>query len=334
MEDKRINVSNEAANSLALTELTPQMDNSSKEILMNKEFLALILKHTVKEFKGMTSEEIVGCIETDSIIRSKDLAPGRTNQNRIEGLKGEFAVLSEMMSQFDIYFKVINPKASNEDVACYIYIDIEPQNDYSPGYPIEKRGIYYLARMMSSQVAAPTATTNYSGLEKVYTIWICCDNIPKGIHNTMSVYEMANTWNSKYINTNPDSYDLMTMVILRLGNPKEDEQDEIFEILNALFYARNEKSYEKLEKYVSFDDVSSQEVKQVTGTGMRVYNLGVKDRNTIINNLNRYLLENNLMDEFAKSVYDNEYQNELIEKYNITDEEPVESEEEIKQSTS
>ena len=37
----------------------------------------------------------------------------------------------------------------------------------------------------------------------------------------------------------------------------------------------------------------------------------------LINRLNQYLLENNLLDELSKSVSDKDYQKELIEKYNI-----------------
>ena len=314
---RKINASTAAANSLALTELAPQMDDASKEILANKEFLALILKYTVKEFMDMEPHEIVGYIESDSILRSKDVAPGNTNQNRIEGLKSEFAVLNEMMSRFDIYFKAVNPKLSNEEVTCYIYIDVEAQVNYKPGYPIEKRGIYYLARMISSQIAAPTATTNYSALGKVYTIWICCKNVPEDIRNTMSVYEMVNTWNNKKMDINPEVHDLMTMVILRLGNPKDENQIEIFEILNALIYARDKKSYETLEKYVNFDE-TLREVEQVKGLGEMLYYEAWDECNTIINNLNQYLLENSLLDELNRSVSDRDYQKKLIEKYNIT----------------
>jgi len=66
------------------------------------------------------------------------------------------------------------------------------------------------------------------------------------------------------------------------------------------------------------------------GLGESIYYEGVRDGvrdgvdkgATLINNLNHYLLENNLMDELHKSVSDKEYQKKLIEKYNITDDEP------------
>ena len=57
-----------------------------------------------------------------------------------------------------------------------LHVDIEPQKTYRPGYPVEKRGIYYLARQLSAQLSLVTDNTDYDGLEKCYSIWICRDD--------------------------------------------------------------------------------------------------------------------------------------------------------------
>ena len=266
-----------AASSLQVTEKAPHLDEASKEILANKEFLAIILKYTVSEYADMSFQEIADCIEGESICKTTEVAPGRTNSNRIAGVNAEFSVLEEMMSRFDVLFKAVNPKLSNGEVTCYLHIDIESQNDYRPGYPIEKRGIYYLSRMISSQIVAPTADTNYDGLEKVYNIFICRNRVPKEIQNTMSIFELANTWNSQDMMLEKEDHDLMAMVIIRLGNPKEDNVEDIFRILNALFYPREEKSYEILKDYVDFSESLTQEVKNMSGLGESVFWEGVEE---------------------------------------------------------
>jgi len=265
-----------AAHSLQITEKAPHYDAASKEILSNREFLAIILKYTVREYADMSYREIADCIEGDSIRRTEGVAPGRGDSDRIGGMNAEFNVLGEMMSHFDVLFKAVNPKTSGNGVTCYLHIDIESQNDYQPGYPLEKRGIFYMARMLGSQIPAPAVETNYGALEKVYSIWICRNRIPKGMQNTMSVYGMANLWNSRDMATGDGDYDLMAMVLLRLGNPDGECREDIIRILNALFYPRDEKSYEILSEYVDFSESLKREVRKMSGLGETVFWEGVE----------------------------------------------------------
>jgi hypothetical protein len=83
----------EAAYSLRITDKAPQYDAASKEILSNKEFLAIILKYTAKEYADMTFQEIADCIEGDSIRRTERVAPGKEGGGRIEGINAEFNIL-------------------------------------------------------------------------------------------------------------------------------------------------------------------------------------------------------------------------------------------------
>ena len=109
-----------------------------------------------------------------------------------------------------------------------LHIDIEPQKEYKPGYPIEKRGIYYLARELSSQLSLVTEDTNYSSLSKCYSIFICRDGVPKDEQFSISVIEMSNTRNYGKCHPEKKNYDLLTLVIIRLGNQifREMEIDE------------------------------------------------------------------------------------------------------------
>lgn len=96
-------------------------------------------------------------------------------------------------------------------------MDLESQKTYRPGYPIEKRGMYYLARRLSSQLSLVTERTDYGRLEKCYSIFICRDDIPKDEQNSIAVYEVVNTKDTGSHKTVKEAYDLMTLVVIKQG---------------------------------------------------------------------------------------------------------------------
>lgn len=107
-------------------------------------------------------------------------------------------MLNEKVSRFDIRLKAKNPKLSKENIVIKLHIDVEPQKSYRLGYPVEKRGMYYLARELSSQLSLITDNTDYGQLEKCYSIWICLEDMPKNEQNSVSFYEMTNTMVFEY----------------------------------------------------------------------------------------------------------------------------------------
>ncbi len=52
-----------------------------------------------------------------------------------------------------------------------LIINIEAQNDFYPGYPLIKRGIYYCSRMISAQYGTEFKNSHYENIKKVYSIW-------------------------------------------------------------------------------------------------------------------------------------------------------------------
>ena len=67
---------------------------------------------------------------------------------------------------FDIYFKVRSPIDNR-----IIYINIEPQY-YDTEYNIEKRGEYYLSRMIDTQKGKEFLGSDYNEIKDVYSIWL------------------------------------------------------------------------------------------------------------------------------------------------------------------
>ena len=167
-----------------------------------------------------------------------------------------------------------------------LHIDIEPQKEYKPGYPIEKRGIYYLARELSSQLSLVTEDTDYSSLSKCYSIWVCRDGVPEDEQFSISVIEMSNTRNYGKCHPEKKDYDLLTLVIIRLGNQifREMENDEkekageyadkngMLEFLHAIMYPHKDNFLETVKKYIDFSENKElwREVGKMTGLGMKI----------------------------------------------------------------
>lgn len=166
------------ASTFQLTEKMEGRDKESKNLLMYKEVLAVILKYTVAEYQDYSVEEVMDFIRDDSIRDSQEVSKNRTN-TRIDGQATEFPELGEKTSYFDLRFLARNPLLSGPDLLVNLHIDLEPQKNYRPGYPIEKRGFYYLARSLSAQLDVLTEQTDYGQLEKCISIFICRDRIPR-----------------------------------------------------------------------------------------------------------------------------------------------------------
>ena len=84
----------EVLNSLQLSAGLEGMDTVSKDILKNKEVLAVILKGVVSEYEKYTASEIIEFIESDSITAEDEVTTGRTN-TRIRVENNEFVQLNE-----------------------------------------------------------------------------------------------------------------------------------------------------------------------------------------------------------------------------------------------
>lgn len=323
------NIINGSADLLSTLEITSDMeglDAMSKQVLRHKEVLAVIAKGTIEEYKGYSLEEIMSFIEADS-ISSQEVSRGRTN-TVIQGAPTEENDLNEKTTFFDVMFRSRNPKLSHDSVLVNLHVDIESQKDYRPGYPIEKRGIYYLARSMSSQLNLLTEQTDYSHLEKCYSIWICRDRIPKSERFPMSFYRITNTQNVGNCRPKEEDYDLMTLVVIRLGEKiYEKDENDLLHFLTLLFYPHRSDFIKQMGKYIDFSQNLKllEGVKRMRGLGQSILEEGIEegiekgiekgaDR---INRLNQRLKEDGRRDDIMKAIDDKDYQRQLLEEYGI-----------------
>ena len=266
------------ASSFQLTEQMEALDQQSKNLLQYKEVLAVILKHTVDEYADYSVAKVMDFIDADSISTSTEVSRDRTN-TRIEGSSTEFAELSEKTTFFDLVFRAKNPRLTSQVILVRLRINLEAQKEYRPGYPIEKRGIYYLARMLSSQLNLLTEQTDYGQLEKCYSIWICRDHIPKREQMSISYYGISNFKNVGSCSPRKEDYDLLQLVVIRLGDRDyQSEGEDVLEFLSTIFYPHKEGFRKKIAKYIDLDSsLQEQEVDRMSGLGESIFLEGIEE---------------------------------------------------------
>ncbi|MDO5551175.1 MAG: hypothetical protein Q4F76_08385, partial [Lachnospiraceae bacterium] len=216
-----------SAQAIKLAEDKRKNDNACKKVLASKEILSYILHEVVPEYASCRKEEIAEqYIEPNEIHGDVPIAPGLTNKKEyVEGMQQEDGEFGESTIFFDVKFKVLLPEGRRSKTQIGLYLDVEAQNQYRPGYPLEKRGIYYLSRLTSSQLQTVAYDTDYSSLQKSYSIWICMGNdIPQREKQSISRYTFAKEDVYGWAKDKREDYDLMSLIMIRLGDAPTEEK--------------------------------------------------------------------------------------------------------------
>ena len=125
-------------------------DKAAKNIFSYKPIMSNILKYTVAEYRDCSLEEIMNCIEGDT-IRTGTAFVEEDMAGSIRGEQAEFNTTDEAPAVFDILFRSLLPKKKG-NILVNLHVDFELQKNYRPGYPVIKRGIYYGCRKLSAQL--------------------------------------------------------------------------------------------------------------------------------------------------------------------------------------
>ena len=144
-------------------------DLSCKRVLALKVIMAPILQKVVKEYHDYTPEEIAEqFIDSAEIELFREVSPGFGNRKEfVENDSTESNVPGEGRLYYDIKVKSRLPEEYRTPTQIVLHINVEAQKEYRPGYPIEKRGIYYISRILSSQSEKVTEGISYAGIQKV-----------------------------------------------------------------------------------------------------------------------------------------------------------------------
>lgn len=245
---------------IAATKDQAEYDKACKNLFKNKEILAPVLKYAIVEYKDYTVEEIIGFIDGVSI--SID-TPVDDVSVMVDPSDTEMASLSDKLIRYDVRLRSLNPLLSEGEMLVHIHIDFEVQNNYRPSdppYPVIKRGIYYGAREISSQLGILTDQTDYGKIEKVYSIWVCNQNIPADLINTMDRYYIHKEHIIGQSKEPESDYDLMEVIMIRRGS--NTGADAIFDYLSGVFNS----DIRKISDYTDTKD-NEEIAKEVTNMG-------------------------------------------------------------------
>lgn len=218
------------AQSLHVVNDEAKYDAACKRLLSEKVILAHIMKSCLEEYKDCRVDDIVEkYIEGIPHVSSVAVLPDEESCV-IDGLDTTDKSIHEGTITYDIRFRALVP--STDDQIALI-INVEAQNDFYPGYPLIKRGIYYCARMISSQYASEFSKSHYEKIKKVYSIWICT-NPPKARENTITCYNLTEKNLVGEAKEPVANYDLLSVVMLCLGGRDKLNYDGIIRLLDVL----------------------------------------------------------------------------------------------------
>jgi hypothetical protein len=207
-----------------------QYDASVKTLLRYPKLVAPILQALIPEYRNYTAEQVA------ELLVPSGSHPVDDTSVMVSLNDTEVSSISEKLIRYDARFKLLNPDMSDREHEVYLHVDLEVQNNYRPAnpkYPMITRGIYYAARLLGSELGILTEKTDYANLEKVYSIWICNDNIPVHLRNTVVSVQLEKKDLIGFADIPEKDYDLMTVILVHRGSPANDEK--IFRYLEALF---------------------------------------------------------------------------------------------------
>ncbi len=226
-----MNTDTTIAKNIRVADEKASYDAACKRLLSEKIILAWIMKNCLEEYRDCDVDEIAEkYIEGTPQVGEVAVAPDESNRvSVIQGAGNEDTSLTEGTIFYDIRFLAIAPVSAE---LIRLIINIEAQNDFYPGYPLIKRGIYYCSRMSSAQYGTEFTNSHYENIKKVYSIWICM-NPPKSRENSITRYYIAEENLAGSVKERKADYDLMAAVMICLGK-EGDSGTDLLKLLNVL----------------------------------------------------------------------------------------------------
>ena len=286
-KSKTVTTKTEMAQNLdvASTDGSVRYDAAARNLVAQKPVLAYILKSALEEYADYSVQEIAeNFIEGTPEVRKiavhpnhpdkKDDSEMMSGDDKIAGAPTEDTSQTDGTVFFDIRFVALLPKSKG---FIEIFVNVEVQNNDTPGYPIPKRGIYYGSRMISSQRGKVFTNQEYGKIKKVVSIWLCQSAFGSKA-DTMNRYSIKEECLRGHFHEKKKNYDLMTVVVMRLGNKGESSEDNAIRLLSKMFsmHLKYEEKIDMLENEfkISMSKEIDREVWEVCNLSEGVYNRG------------------------------------------------------------
>ena len=186
-------------------------DAVCKRLLSERIILGWMMRECLEEFRGCSPQEIAANYIEDG-VRVGDLP-------LIYGIRNEDVSQEEGTVFYDIRF-LANAPSGGERIR--LIVNVEAQNEFYPGYPLIKRGIYYGSRLICAQYGTEFTGSHYEKIKKVYSIWICT-GAPKKRRGSITEYAIGERNRAGCVREQKEHYDLMTVIQICLGEGSEKE---------------------------------------------------------------------------------------------------------------
>ena len=234
-------------------------DAAAKQVLSNKDILAIILREVVREFRNCDKDFIKRECLKDGVRVDETPPDGDDATDSIVGLNTDDVMLLEGRRGFDLLFEVLVPKAngkrpgkkkrqgdqnaaasgteaassSDEPEKAILIVNLEIQQNTSPNYPLVKRMIYYICRVVVKQKLLVKNFT-YSKMRKVYSIWICPS--PRNeTENSFETLKFGSKGKGRKKFIKKKDYDLMEAIVIQVPNDVTEDDEPIIKMLSTLF---------------------------------------------------------------------------------------------------
>ena len=238
-------------------------DARFKRTIHDSDVLSWIIRSNVDEFKDKTIDEIKACLEIEE--------DGHT----VKGRETEIYSEKEGKIVTDTIFDLKDPDTES---MVSVIVNVEGQNDPDPGYNLEKRAEYYMARLVSAEKGRDFIRDNYNDLRKVYSIWIILKPLAKD-RNTVTRYSMR----AESIVGDPDRampvMDTFNILFIYVGSYDDSLPDAsafpaaVFKLIEG----KEQQSKAEDRFKISFDDLIAREVIGTSSVGMDAYNHGFRE---------------------------------------------------------
>ncbi len=208
----------------------------------------------------------------------------RQSTPAIQGTGVEDTTITEGTVTFDIRFNAAVPSGHKRAESpgrekIGLIINVEAQNQFYPGYPLVKRGIYYCCRMISSQYGTVFTGSHYEKIKKVYSIWICTTP-PKNREHTITSYALTESNFTGQVKEVQKNYDLLSVFMICLGNPEEEAECGILKLLSVLlsseFKAEEKKKVLEEEFHIQMSQAFEEEVSRMCNLSEGVEQKGLQ----------------------------------------------------------
>ena len=219
-------------------------DAACKQVLSERQVLSRVLRDWVPGFGGaepalIERECFAGDPRTGLDRLERDDVPGA-----VAALAAEDATLSEGTATFDVRFEATEPAAGPGAGLVRVEVDVEAQNDFHPGYPLVRRGVFYGGRLLSMQGDDVIPGGHYERVRRVVSVWVCA-HPPRGYAGTVTRMALEPTRLVGEASWRREDYDLIQLVMACLDDRDPGSSPGALGMLEVLL-ARGMGAREKL----------------------------------------------------------------------------------------